>query len=255
MSVYLGIDVGSTYTKYCVMEQNGGAPVLTFSSERTPVLQREHFRRRIPELRGRYGGCPVVSCGYGRRNTGGVRTVTELTALAAGAAFLCPDSYAVLDIGGQDTKLICQEGGRLRRFFVNEKCAAGSGLFLGNVLNLLGMEFQEIDLTRQVQPEVRLSSVCAVFAQSEIVELIAEGVSGKAIVQGVIAQVLSQAKALLGKAECGEVTLSGGLTAIPGIGGYAEGILGVKVTVPEDGRYLSAAGCAVLAGREQVQGK
>lgn len=251
--MWIGIDVGSTYTKYCVMGPGGAGGTPELFRERTPVRQREYFADRIKGLRETYGEIRIVTCGYGRRNPERSGTVTELTALAAGAEYQCPGSRAVLDIGGQDTKLVLQERGKLKGFFINEKCAAGSGLFLGNVLGMLQVRFGEIDLGRPCMPEVKLSSVCAVFAQSEIVELTAAGVPAMAVVHGVVRQILVQAKALLGKAECGEILLSGGLTAIPGIGSCAEKILGRKVLVPENGAYLSAIGCALLAERCEGQ--
>lgn len=244
----VGIDVGSTYTKYCVLDDGGDMELYT---ERTPVRQREYFAQKIPALRAAYGDCAVMTCGYGRRNIAYDRTVTELTALAAGAESQCPGCESVLDIGGQDTKLICQSGGKLRKFFINDRCAAGCGLFLGNVLHLLEMDFDALDLTGCAPPALQLSSVCAVFAQSEIVELIAGGADNTQIVHAVLAQILTQARTLLTKADCGRMALSGGLTRIPGIGAFAESVLERQVIVPERGAYLSAIGCAVLAKRSE----
>ena len=153
----------------------------------------------------------------------------------------------MLDIGGQDTKLIRQEGGKLKAFFTNDRCAAGCGLFLTNVLRLLDMDFDALDLTGRSQPALRLSSVCAVFAQTEIVELIAAGADEREIVHAVIAQILTQARALLGKTDCKTLALSGGLTRIPGVASFAEAVLERPVIVPERGAYLSALGCALLA--------
>ena len=242
----IGIDVGSTYTKYCVQESDGRTVELFW--EQTPVRQKEYFREKLAQLRERYPGCRIVSCGYGRRNVEFDRTVSELTALAAGAAAVCPSVPVILDIGGQDTKVVRQERGRLKAFFVNEKCAAGCGLFLRNVLDLLYVSFRDLDLTGGEVPELRLSSVCAVFAQSEIVELIAEGVPEERIIRAVIVQILTQAKVLLGKVDCEQVVLSGGLTHIPGIQSYAERVWGKKVTVPKSGAFLSSIGCTMLEG-------
>lgn len=243
----IGIDIGSTYTKYCILDraEGGRKDSMELFCERTPVMQKEYFEKKLNRLRARYGDCPIVTCGYGRKNIEGARNISELTALAAGAAYAYPDSYAVLDIGGQDTKLICQRNGKIEKFFVNEKCAAGSGLFLGNTLHLLEIPFEELDLRGKERSGIRLSSTCAVFAQSEIVELVADGEKPMEIVQAVLEQILIQAKMLLGKTDCKEVLLSGGLTQIPGIGEYAERILGVKVAAAKDGSYLAAIGCAV----------
>ena len=240
----IGIDVGSTYTKYCVL--GDGTELF---SERTPVRQRAFFADRLQKLRAQYRDCMVVSCGYGRENVTGGHAVSELSALAAGVFHQAPGLEYVLDIGGQDTKLIRQEGGKIRAFFVNDKCAAGCGMFLSNTLHMLGLPFEKTDLTDGVLPGCRLSSTCAVFAQSEIVELIAEGVPEEEIVRAVVVQILTQARTLLGKVDCGSIGLSGGLTLIPGIEKYAEAVLERPVAIPENAAYLAAIGCARMAER------
>lgn len=160
----------------------------------------------------------------------------------------------VLDIGGQDTKLIRQERGKIRAFFVNDKCAAGCGMFLSNTLHMLGLPFEGLDLTDGILPEVRLSVTCALFAQSEIVDLIARGVPEGEIVRAVVVQILTQARTLLGKMNCSAIGMSGGLTLIPGIEKYAEAILERQVSVPKNAAYLAAIGCARMAERSFVHG-
>lgn len=167
----IGVDIGSTYTKYCVMKDG---KIERMFCDKTPVRQKEYFEAKVNVLLSEYPDAKIVSCGYGKENISSVRSINELTALAMGVNYIRPDCELILDIGGQDTKVIRQENGRLTDFFVNEKCAAGSGLFLANVLNMLGERFDSIDLTRAKEPEIRLSSICAVFAQSEIVEIIAK---------------------------------------------------------------------------------
>ncbi len=242
----VGIDVGSSYTKYCVMGEPGTEPSLFL--ERTPLAQKTYFAGKLGELKETYGEISVVSCGYGKKNVAGMRNVNELTALARGSFWASPESELVLDIGGQDTKVIRQEAGKLKEFFVNDKCAAGSGMFLSNTCGLLGIPFEGIDLVGAGRPAVRLSSVCAVFAQSEIVELLAEDTPPGEILRAVIWQILIQAGALLGKVKDGPVLLSGGLTQIRGFREYAQLALGRECRMAEHGNYLSAAGCAQLAG-------
>ena len=238
----IGIDIGSTYTKYCVLRAEEGTMALF--SEQTPVRQREYFSQKLPQLQEQYPGCSIVTCGYGRKNICRDESISELTALAAGAFHQCPEAGVILDIGGQDTKLVRQENGRLKAFFTNEKCAAGCGIFLGNVLQLLNMRFEDLDLTKAKEPGLRLSAVCAVFAQSEIVELMARDVPEEEIILAVLTQIFIQAKALLGKVEDAPVLLSGGLTRVPGIQDFAEKTLCRQMLVPENGSYLSAVGCA-----------
>ena len=151
----------------------------------------------------------------------------------------------MLDIGGQDTKIIQFENGQIKRFFLNEKCAAGCGMFLSNVLHMLNVRFSDVSLDAQAPAPLRLSSVCAVFAQSEIVSLIADGKTEREIIEAVIVQILTQAKALLGKVRCDRLALSGGLGLIPGIDACATQVLGIPVEVAPNAPYLSAIGCAL----------
>ncbi len=240
----LGIDVGSTYTKYCLLSERGR--IEECFCEKTPVRQKEYFAGKLAALRQEKGDFSCVSCGYGKANAAvAARSMNELSALAAGVHFICPDRHTVLDIGGQDTKLIIQENGKLKEFFLNDRCAAGSGMFLKNTLNLLEMDFADIDLAGQ-RSDLRLSSACAVFAQTEIVELVAANVPAQEIIKAVLCQILLQAKSLLGKVYVREdLLLTGGLTGIQGLDALAGEVLGLKCTVGPYGKYLSALGCAL----------
>ena len=237
----IGVDVGSTYTKYCVM--NNGQIVSLFK-EKTPVRQMEYFDKKISELKLSFPEAEIVSCGYGRKNIDAVRNINELTALAKGAYFISNKNGAVLDIGGQDTKVIVQQKGQLKEFFINDKCAAGSGMFLINTLKLLNMEDKNISLNSG-KSELKLSSVCAVFAQSEIVELIANNVQEDKIINAVMYQILVKAKPLLAKIQEECFILSGGMTQINGIANFATEVTQKKCVAMKDGVYTSAIGCSL----------
>lgn len=243
----IGIDVGSTYTKYCIMDSNNKIDKLF--SEKTPIRQREYFESRLQTLKQEYPDSEFVSCGYGKRNVLAVRRINELTALAMGTEYVYPGQSLVLDIGGQDTKIIRQEEGTLKEFFINDKCAAGSGMFLSSICNLLGKEWKEIQLFPLEKLNTNLSSVCAVFAQSEIVELIADNIDEDEIISAVVKQILIQAKKLLLKVPPETLVLSGGLSQICNIKDYVEEILGVNCILGEANSYLSAIGCARRMGR------
>lgn len=239
----VGIDVGSTYTKYAVT--NNGR-IVEFYSEKTPVRQKEYFDEKKKEIDQRYPDAEIISCGYGKGNVSGIRKINELTALASGADFFCPECEVILDIGGQDTKLIKQQDGKLISFFVNDKCAAGSGQFLVNTLTLLDMDFSDIGHIEISHDDPSLSSTCAVFAQSEIVELIADNIEPDAIIRAVITQILMKAKALLRKVKTDKILLSGGLTNISGIETVSSEILGVQCLLNRQyGGFMSAVGCCL----------
>lgn len=239
----IGIDVGSTYTKYAVIDDNG--MINSLLTEKTPIHQKEYFDKKISELQRMYGKeISIVSCGYGKKNVEGINQINELTALARGAEYVYPGKSYVLDIGGQDTKIIRQERGNLKEFFLNDKCAAGSGMFLGNIVNMFGKTSQDISLVPYEKVDVKLDSTCAVFAQSEIIGLVADNVSDNMILSAVVCQIFSQARKLISKVNCDEIILSGGLSQIHGIEKYAEGILEIQCIVGKKNNYLSAIGCA-----------
>ena len=239
----IGIDVGSTFTKYCIMD-NG--EILTAYSEKTPVRQRSYFEEKIKELLDLYPGARIISCGYGKSNVDGMRSINELTALAKGAYFCTGRDGAVLDIGGQDTKIIVHEKGLLREFFVNDKCAAGSGMFLTGILDMINIRFSDIDLAGCDNTPININSTCAVFAQSEIVELIADNINEYDILRSVLWQIFIKAKPLLQKTEPCPILLSGGLSLIKGIDRFASAALDRECTTVSRGIYLAAAGCAII---------
>lgn len=238
----IGIDVGSTYTKYCIMKDG---VISDLFEEKTPIRQYSYFKEKIKELYDLYPRAEIISCGYGKANVDGMRTINELTALAKGAFYCTRDDGAILDIGGQDTKIITQEQGRLKGFFVNDKCAAGSGMFLSSVLDMIGVKFADLDMTRIMDISINLSSACAVFAQSEIVELIANNRTEEEILAAVISQILIKAKPLVGKIQEKRILISGGLSQINGMEYFAQKVLNVNCYTNVNGKYLASIGCAV----------
>lgn len=242
----IGIDIGSTFTKYCIMNDKNSVEMLF--TEKTPVRQTEYFGEKIKNLKENYPISKLCTCGYGRNNIISDRNVNELIALAQGCHYSCPDIDSVLDIGGQDTKLICQKEGKLNKFFVNDKCAAGSGMFLLDVCNLLEIDINSIDLSNSVKPYVTLSSVCAVFARSEIVKLISENVPPYEIINAAIWQILLKSKPLLGKIPSSpHLLISGGLSHLLGIKEFASLALERECVVLSCSSYLSAIGCSIIA--------
>ena len=240
----IGIDVGSAYTKYCVMKDG---EIVTLFSEKTPIRQRVYFEEKVKELHSLYPDAEIVSCGYGKANVDGIHNINELTALAKGVFYTTGENGIVLDIGGQDTKIIVQEDGQLKEFFVNDKCAAGSGMFLSSVLEMINVRFDDIDLSKRRCSNTCLSTTCAVFAQSEIVELIADNKDEEEILSAVISQILIKAKPLIRKVYEGNIIFSGGISQIKGIEDMVEEVLSVKCIKLGNSNYLSAIGCATVS--------
>lgn len=242
--IKIGIDVGSTYTKFCIMDHK--YKIISLFSEKTPINQIAYFEEKVERMREVYPGSSIVSCGYGRENIRYGKIVNELIALAKGAEFLMPKCNYILDIGGQDTKAIYQENGHIKKFFMNDVCAAGSGQFLLNVTNQLGLRIDEIMLI-DFEQKYRLSTTCAVFAQGEIVKMIADNVSEKDILSAVIMQIINQTKNLIGKLGGDNIYLTGGFVNIPGIEQLVGKTLGISCKAIDNGNYAAAIGCALYA--------
>ena len=238
----IGIDVGSAYTKYCVLSDDS---IVQLFMEKTPVRQKEYFEFIIHEFEIKYPDCIITSCGYGKKNASDSRNINELTALARGCFHEIQRDGIILDVGGQDTKVIFQVQGKLKEFFINEKCAAGSGMFLTNTLDMIGLNFSNLNLTDIQKLPAVLSSTCAVFAQSEIVELVADNRTEQEIMQLVVSQIFRKAKSILSKVAEGNVYLSGGLSQIPGVAKLAASVLDRNCEVIENGAYMAAIGCAI----------
>lgn len=240
----IGVDIGSTYTKYCVL--NTDSFEQTLFMEKTEAYQKDYFSKKVVELRKEYPCAEVISCGYGRENIASVKTINELSALAIGVNSRYPEYETVLDIGGQDSKVICQKNGKLQKFYLNDRCAAGSGMFLMNTLSYLGMEYKDIDLSKVGSEPVHLSSVCAVFAQSEVVRLVADNTPPNDIIYAVLWHILSQSKNLVDKVDAKQLLITGGMTNILGIDKICEKALGMECIIAEDGSHLAAIGCAYI---------
>lgn len=190
---------------------------------------------------------PVAATGYGREKIAAARTITEITCHARGAEYLAPGVRCVIDIGGQDYKVIAADGGKVSSFQMNDKCAAGSGRFLEMVLGRLELDLPRLDELLARERSVALNSTCAVFAESEIIGLLAQGVSREEILGGVVdsmaAKIAGQAARVGVRAPA---ALTGGLSASRGISRALSKALGLTVTPTPDGLYAGAIGAACL---------
>lgn len=198
----------------------------------------------------------IVGTGYGRISLPFAdKSVTEITCHARGAAHLFPGTGIVLDIGGQDSKVISIEErngtgriGMVRDFIMNDKCAAGTGRFLQVLSGILDMPLDELGLAVARGKPVSISSMCAVFAETEIVGLLASGVAPEDIAAGVYLSLARRMRALARRIPMhGECTFSGGLANTPAFCRILSDELGVPVNVPETPQSTGALGAALIA--------
>ncbi len=183
--------------------------------------------------------------------------MTEITCHGIGAFFLLPNAKTVIDIGGQDSKAIRLDAtGNAVKFVMNDKCAAGSGLFLERMAQVLEVEVDQLgDLDAQAQRQAVLSSTCVVFAESEVVSLLAEGNAKEDIIRGlhfaISQRVLSLARRVSVEPP---VVFSGGVAKNKGMVESLKALCGCDIFVPVEPQIVGALGAAVLARRYAKNG-
>lgn len=197
----------------------------------------------------------VVTTGYGRETVGlSDASATEITCHAKGAHYLFPDARTVIDIGGQDSKVIrIDENGNVVNFVMNDKCAAGTGRFLDMMAKTLELTLPEMsELGLQWKNEVTISSMCTVFAESEVVSLVADNTAPEDIIHGLNASVAGKTSSLV-KRLGGEPAyiMTGGVAQNQGVVKELSDKLGAQVYVPKEAQLCGAIGAALLAFGER----
>jgi predicted CoA-substrate-specific enzyme activase len=253
-----GIDVGTGLTKAVLLAPgpNGAPPtVLARALTRTGV-ELEKAAARALELAREQAGLPpdepcyVTTTGFGRYSVS-FRDLqaTEITSAARGAWFLFPQASCVLDIGSQSTRAIhLRDGGRVAAFKTNDKCAAGSGSFIARAAKYLQIPLEQVgELSLQAQNAQPISSICAVLAESEIINHVSAGVGVEDILRGIHDSLADRAANLLKRVGLGsELTFVGGVARQQGMVKALETRLGLKVNVPQDCEYVCALGAGLL---------
>ncbi len=255
MSITAGIDIGSTYTKAIVMQ--GGKTILGRAMNRTGFKLEEIAKQTLDEAiaEANLTADPidyVIATGIGRhRATCKDLHVTDLTASARGAAFLFPGTRTILDVGGQTMKASRVDvAAKVKSFRLNDKCAAGTGAFLEKTARYMGYETEEIGplLTTSKAP-VPISGVCAVFAESEVINHLSIGTAPADIMQGAIESLTKRSVQLLRRVKgVEEYTLIGGILRFSTMAGAVKSQLKCDVNVPDPGmvQFVSALGAAIL---------
>jgi predicted CoA-substrate-specific enzyme activase len=257
MEVVGGIDVGSVFTKALIMEFGGR--VFSSSVGRTLAGAEKAARSCLNEAL-RTAGLEaediryIVSTGYGRVMVPFAdKQVTEITCHAEGAAFLFPDVRTVIDIGGQDSKVISiSDQAKVKRFMMNDKCAAGTGRFLEVMADALGTNLEELSsLSFQSNNNIEVSSLCTVFAESEVVSLVSTGQEMADIAAAIFRSISKRMIGMIGQVGLIEkVVMTGGVAKIRGQVHALEEELHTKLVVPENPQIVGALGAAILAARE-----
>ncbi|PKN20549.1 MAG: hypothetical protein CVU71_01800 [Deltaproteobacteria bacterium HGW-Deltaproteobacteria-6] len=258
----IGLDVGSTTTKG-IMLKNGKeiiASIIIPTSINMKDSADAAFGKLIEQ-----SAVPednifrTIYTGYGRTAFADREQTTEITCHAVGVNFLNPQSGTIIDIGGQDSKAIrIDEAGNVLRFAMNDKCAAGTGRFLESMVQRMNINFARFsDLSLEADHPTPISSMCSVFAESEVVSLMTKGIPVGSIARGLNFAIAERVCALVRKIQ-GEAPfiLTGGLSLNAGFTGELENALACRVTIFAEAQLAGAIGAAVIAsGQESIAGR
>ncbi len=257
-----GIDVGSLSAEAVVMRDNeivawsivrtGPDSAATAQEALEEALQAEDVPREEIDC--------TVSTGYGRVIVPfAQRNISEISCHAKGAHFFFPSARTILDMGGQDCKAIrCDQAGKVTAFMMNDKCAAGTGRAMEVIASLLQVGLEEmgpLSMSFPGEPR-RISNTCVVFARSEVLSLMREGVSVEEILAALCDAMTERIKGLVRRVGVEEdFVISGGIAKNVGIVSRLERTLGLKALIPPEPQIVGAVGAALFAGELLLKGR
>ncbi|MGB2861926.1 MAG: acyl-CoA dehydratase activase [Sedimentisphaerales bacterium] len=252
-----GIDAGSRAIKTILIDTENMQVIakgLADQGVEQDRLASELFKRVLKENGiNKKDVSAIVATGYGRNAVSiADTTITEITCHAVGVHHLVPEAMTVIDIGGQDSKLLrLDTAGRVRDFAMNDRCAAGTGRFLEVVAERLGVELGALGrLAANSSNPAAISSMCVVFAETEITGLLASGTASEDIVAGVQASIAARIISMAGRSAETPIIFTGGVAMVSGMTEALQTALGQTVTVCHDPQMTGALGAAILASKQ-----
>ena len=253
-----GIDAGSRAIKIVLVDADSLKVIATGMTDQgvnNDALASQLFHDLL-----RDAGCVrqdvarVIATGYSRNTTSiADSTITEITCHACGVHHIMPDARTIIEIGGQDSKLLrLNEDGAVYDFAMNDRCAAGTGRFLEVVATRLGVEIDELgEMASGSKNPSAISSMCIVFAETEIVGLLASGAAPEDIVAGVQNSIASRVSGMVGRNITPPVVFTGGVAMVPGMDKALQAVIGQPVAIVPDPQMTGALGAAILASHSR----
>lgn len=254
--MFLGIDVGSVSTDAVLLDKN--LEIMAYSIVKSRFNHKvaiEAATNQVCQAAGiqKKDVVNIVGTGYGRKNVeGAVKVVTEISCHAMGVKKLFPEAEFTIDIGGQDSKVIkLTQDGYVETFIMNDKCAAGTGRFLEVMAAAIGIEAQSLgQLSEKARHPQPISSICTVFAESEVITKIAEGCAVEDIIAGIHNSI---GEKILGMAASiglkGSICLTGGVAKNTGVVQAIASKTKFSIHIPEEPQIVGALGAALYGGR------
>lgn len=251
--ITVGIDIGSITTKIAFMD---GKRLLysnvTHTGYNTEKAWQGILESSLENLELKMSSIGrIISTGYGRKSVAVAhKNITEIMCHAAGARFFLPKTRSIIDIGGQDSKFIRMgDNGKVADFVMNDKCAAGTGRFLEVMARALEVDLADFGrLSAQARQPSKISSMCTVFAESEVISLIAKGDSRENIIAGIHESIAKRIVAMCGRSKAVKpLVMTGGVAKNAGIINALGKQLNIKISVPDTAQVNGAIGAALLA--------
>ncbi len=251
--VTAGVDIGSRSIEIVLTDGAQVIEALTTNSGSAPT---ENARKAFADALASAGikrqeVVKVIATGYGRNYFPEADAVSsEILCHARGVAYLFPNARTVIDIGGQDSKMISLDGnGKVSNFVMNDRCAAGTGKFIEMVGLMLDVPLDRMGPLTDTSPEAcEISSMCAVFAESEIIGLTQSGTAVDVVLRGVFRSVARRTLAMTGKVGLvKDVVFTGGVARNAGVVRALEHETGMRLSIPPDPQITGALGAALVA--------
>ncbi|ADC68901.1 CoA-substrate-specific enzyme activase [Methanocaldococcus sp. FS406-22] len=241
----LGIDIGSTTTKMVLMEDNR---IFWYRIEDVGVvIEEDILSKMIKEIEQKYPIDKIIATGYGRHKISFAdKVVPEVIALGKGANYFFNDADGVIDIGGQDTKVLkIDKNGKVVDFILSDKCAAGTGKFLEKALDILKIDRDEINKYKS-DNVAKISSMCAVFAESEIISLLSKKVPKEEILMGVYESIINRVIPMINRLKIQNMVFSGGVAKNKVLVEMFEKKLSKKLLIPEEPQIVCCVGAILV---------
>jgi predicted CoA-substrate-specific enzyme activase len=258
--ITVGIDIGSVTTKVAILKDRTTLVrliSLTGSNPKSKGIELFNEALRVSSLT-KNSIDYVCATGYGRRSIDFANfIITEINACAIGAREINKDCRIIIDLGGQDSKIIfIDDNGKVKDFVMNDKCSAGTGKFLEVMANSLEVKLEDLDkLALESKNPIKINSTCTVFAQSEVISLLAQGKEREDIIAGLLDSIAERLVTMIGRDNLvGDVFFCGGGAKNKALKIILERKLNCKVFVPQEPQIVVAFG-ATLIGYKELEKK
>ncbi len=246
---YIGIDIGSTAAKVSVFNGEDIIDNFTMATGWSSIETAKSIEERLISSNINMETSKIVATGYGRVSVPYAhKTITEITCHGMGTQYLLGKDCTIIDIGGQDTKIISLKDGRVTDFTMNDKCAAGTGKFMELMSNTLGVSIQELSEMALIGNDISINSMCTVFAESEVISLIGKGTSREDNSRGIINSITGRVSSMIHKHGMGNsIYLTGGLCEVKPFIDLLSLKLEREVETNPLARHAVSIGAAILA--------